>query len=116
MPESEQVRRFLVEFKQVATRGSGVDLVPRKSTRPTLLKLGLTKRNVEEILLSLSVADYCKGPVADRDRPGELWFFGKEIDGHEIYIKLKVTNVGGTDIAKCISFHFAEFPLTYPFK
>ena len=113
---SDHVRRFLLEFKQAATSGSGIDLVPRKSTRPTLLQLGLTKRNVEEILLSLSVADYCKGPEEDRDCPGELWFFGKEIDGYEIYIKLKVANVGGREIAKCISFHFAKFPLRYPYK
>lgn len=113
---TKHVRQFLLEFKQAATSGSGVDLIPRKSTRPTLLKLGLTKHNVEEILLSLSVTDYCKGPEKDHDRPGEMWFFGKEIGGHEIYIKLKVANVGNRDIAKCISFHFAEYPLSFPYK
>jgi hypothetical protein len=113
---SEHVRQFLLEFKKAATSGSGVDLVPRRSTRPTLLKLGLTKRNVEEILLSLSVADYCKGPEGDRDRPGEVWFFGKEIEGCEVYIKLKVANVRGRAIAKCISFHFAKHPLSFPYK
>jgi len=55
---TKHVRRFLLEFKQIATSGSGIDLVPRKNIRPTLLKLGLTKRNIEEILLSLSVSDY----------------------------------------------------------
>lgn len=113
---SDHVRKFLLEFKKAATSGSGVDLVPRKNTRPTLLKLGLTTRNVEEILLSLSVADYCKGPEEDRDRPGEVWFFGKEIEGYEVYIKLKVANVSGRAIAKCISFHFAEYPLSFPYK
>jgi len=91
-------------------------LVPRKSIRPTLLKLGLTKQNVEEILLSLSVKDYCKGPEDDRDRPGELWFFGKNIKGCDIYIKLKVACIDGSKIAKCISFHEAKWPLEYPNK
>jgi len=113
---SEDVRQFLLKFKQIAASGNGVVLVPRKSTRPTLIELGLTKRNVEAILLSLSVADYCKGPEADRDRPGEMWFFGKEVEGKEVYIKLKVAKVGGNDIAKCISFHFAQYPLKFPLK
>ena len=103
----KQAQQFLVEFKQIAAV-QGVDLVPRKSTRPTLLQLGLTKRNVKDILLSLSVSNYCKGPEDDRDRPGEIWVFGILIKGKEIYIKLK--------IAKCLSFHIADFPLNYPHR
>jgi len=113
---SEHVRLFLLKFKQIATSGSGVYIVPRKEVIPTLLQLGLTKRNVEEILLSLSVTDYCKGPEADRDRSGEMWFFGKEIEGYEVYIKLKVAAVSDKEIAKCISFHIAKYPLSFPYK
>ena len=113
---SEHVRQFLLKFKQIATSGNGIMLVPRKTTRETLIKLGLTKRNLKDILLSLSVADYCKGPEADRDRPGEMWFFGKELEGSEVYIKLKVVTGNGNDIAKCISFHIAQYPLKFPYK
>jgi hypothetical protein len=93
-------------------------LIPRKETSPTLAKLGLTKRNLEEILLSLSTVDYCKGPEEDDGigRSGEMWFFGKEIEGHEIYIKLKLDEERGVKIAKCISFYIADFPLRYPCK
>ena len=52
----QDVRDFLLEFKQVATGGSGVDIVPRAETRPTLAQLGLTMANLEEFLLGLSVA------------------------------------------------------------
>lgn len=110
------VRDFLLEFKQIATSGRGVDIVPRAETRPTLARLGLTMANLEELLLGLSVADYCKGPEADRDRPESIWIFGREIEGQEIYIKLKVAKVGDRRIAKCISFYFAQYPLRYPYR
>jgi len=112
----QDVRDFLLEFKQVATSDSGIDIVPRAETRPTLARLGLTKANLEEILLELSVTDYCQGPKPDRDRPGNLWIFGREIEGHEVYIKLKVAQVGNRHIAKCISFHIAQYPLRYPHR
>lgn len=112
----EQVRSFLLEFKQIVTGGSGVDLVPRKGSLETLRFLGLTKRNLEEILLGLSVADCCAGPKQDRDRPGEIWEFGKNIDGYEVYIKLKVADTGKSKIPKCISFHIASYTLKYPYR
>ena len=93
-----------------------MDLVPRQGTLHTLNFLGLTKKNLEEILLGLSVADCCRGPVRDRDRLGEIWEFGKDIDGYEVYIKVKVANVGDTWIAKCISFHIAKSRLKYPYQ
>lgn len=116
MVSPEKVRKFLLEFKQVATSGSGIDIVPRRETRPTLLELGLTKANLEEIVLGLSVADYCKGPDADRDRPGEIWVFGRKIKEREVYIKIKVAQVEGKHIAKCLSFHFAQHPMKFPLR
>jgi hypothetical protein len=112
----EGARKFLLEFKQVATSGSGIDLVPRMDSLETLRFLGLTKRNLEEILLELSVADCCGGPKPDRDRPGVIWEFGKNLDGYEVYIKLKVADIGASKIAKCISFHIASHPIKYPYR
>jgi hypothetical protein len=114
---AQDIRDFLLEFKQAATCGSGVDLVPRNETRATLAQLGLTKVDLEVLLLNLSVMDYCNGPEPDFDRTGEVvWIFGTRIQGKEIYIKLKVGQVGKQKIAKCISFHIAQFPLKYPHR
>jgi hypothetical protein len=88
---SSPVRDFLLEFKKAVTHDSGVYLVPREDALATLQHLGLNRRNLEEILLSLSVADYCRGP-ADRDRDGQLWIFAKRLRDHEIYIKLPQIN------------------------
>jgi len=116
MKVREQIHTFLIEFKKVVTQGSGVMLVPRHDSKVTLSHLGITKRNLEEILLTLSVDNYSSGPEADKDKGGDIWVFGKQIRGYEIYIKLKVAEVSGTKIAKCISFHIAKHPMEYPCK
>lgn len=107
---------FLREFKQIVTQKRGLDLIPRQENNNTIIELGFTKRNVEEIILGLSVTDYCKGPSADRDRLGNVWIFGRKIENKEIYIKLKIACVGKVKIAKCISFHEANYRLNYPLK
>lgn len=66
--------------------------------------------------MSLSLTNYADGPKKDLDKPGELWEFGTEISGCEIYIKLKITEIDGEKIVKCISFHEADRPLNYPFR
>ena len=81
------VRNFLKEFKKIATEGRGIDIVSRSKNIDSLVKLRLTKRNCKNEILSLSVSDYCDGPKPDKDRPGEIWEFGKSILGKEVYIK-----------------------------
>jgi len=81
-----------------------------------LADLGLTKNNLKEKILALSVEDYCGGPEPDRDRAGDVWIFGKQIFGREIYIKLKIAWVGKEKIAKCLSFHPASYPLCFPYR
>lgn len=111
----DQIKKFLLDFKGVAIK-DGVDTIPRNDTRATLQYLGLTYKNLEEILLSLSVVNFCEGPLQDHSKLGELWVFGKEVKGAEVYIKLKVASVSGVRIAKCISFHIPVHPMEYPFR
>ncbi len=106
------VTQFLKQFKQIA-RVRGINVIPRRINKINLISLGITERIRETIILSLTPEDFCKGPEPDRDRPGDLWFFGKTENGDEIYIKLKIADANGTDIAKCLSFHRAEHKLKY---
>lgn len=108
------VASFLKEFKKIATKGRGIDFISRSKNIDSLLKLSLTKKNAREEILSLSVADYCGGPEPDKNKPGEIWEFGKLVEGKEVYIKLKIAQVGQEKIAKCLSFHVAEYPLCFP--
>lgn len=116
MASKADVARFLREFKQIVDHGRGLDLIPRAETNQTLRELGLTRKNVKNEILALSVSDYCRGPEPDRDRPGNVWIFGRRVSGAEIYIKLKIASVGKIQIAKCISFHKAKYPLRYPLR
>lgn len=64
---------------------------------------------------NLAAEDYVQGPVVDElNKLGEMWVFGKDVRGREIYIKVMIHSAISQTI--CISFHFAEHPLVYPFK
>jgi len=91
-------------------------VINRLENQQSLADLGLTRENRKDIILSLTVQDYCSGPEPDKDQLGEIWVFGKEVGDHEVYIKLKIADTGSMKIAKCISFHAAMYPLNYPFK
>jgi hypothetical protein len=111
----DDVRKFLKEFKKiVAVRG--LDVIPRRENINALAELGLTKKNRQDEIMTLSVADYCAGPEPDRDKPGHIWIFGKKIGGKEVYIKLKIAQAGKDKIAKCLSFHAASYPLCFPYQ
>ena len=69
----DDIRKFLKEFKKiVAVRGLYV--IPRRENINALAELGLTKKNRQDEIMTLSVADYCAGPEPDRDRPGKFWY------------------------------------------
>lgn len=110
-----EISKFLNEFKTIA-KCRGVYFVTREEFIATLTALGITRSICRDELLSLSVVDYCRGPEDDRDRPGQVWVFGKRFEGTELYIKLKLAKVGKEIIAKCLSFHRAEFPLCFPLR
>lgn len=111
-----EIRDFLLQFKKIVVTGRGLDIVNRRENMDALAKLGFTKKNLREEIMTLSVENYCQGPEPDRDRPGDILVFGKQIGSEEIYIKLKIAQVGEEKIAKCLSFHAANFPLSYPFR
>jgi hypothetical protein len=116
IPIEINVSIFLKEFKKIVTQERGLDIVGRQENKKSLLQLGFTKNNCQHEILNLSVSDYCAGPKPDKDRPGVIWEFGKKIRGHDVYIKLKIAEAGSVRIAKCISFHIAEFPIINPLK
>jgi hypothetical protein len=56
-----RVAEFLRVFKERAEKVGGVYVMDRVKNRDALLDLGLTKRQREEIILSLTPEDYCGG-------------------------------------------------------
>lgn len=70
---------------------------------------------ITKIVRNLEVEDYSEGPVVERlNHSGEMWVFGKDVKGREVYIKITLGYDNGQTI--CISFHIAEHPINYPFK
>ena len=113
-----QVERFLRRVRNVARDRRHFDLIPRASTNKLLIALGLNTESVRQEILGIEVEDYSSGPEADRDRPGEVWVFGRQVESLEVYIKLKLVKDPVTDqeYLKCLSFHEAEYRLRYPLR
>jgi len=115
------VARFLEDFNAL-TIDQKPKVIPREKNRDVLISLGLTLKNQWDILRSLTVEDYVAGPEPDRQRKGDVWMFGVKVQTTELYIKLKLVEyiplATGKPVreAVCISFHPAEYPLTYPLK
>lgn len=114
----DKVRDFLQLVKETITNpvtDEGWVLVPRLENKECICELGFKYQDIRETLLDLSVEDYCEGPCNDRDQPGELWIFGKVVQGKTVYIKLKLASLGSLRIVRVVSFHFAEHALEFPF-
>ena len=92
--------------------GPGVlNSYPRRKNMQALAQHGLTISDAKDEIFSLVVGDYYKGPKQDLDplRPGDIWEFKKNIDGRQFYIKVKIVQVNGEDIVKCLGFHEDDF-------
>ena len=111
MTSEPKVTEFLRVFREQAEKAGGVYVTSRIKNRDALIELGLTKKQREELILSLTPEDYSAGPLRERKGSGNVWIFGRIEEGREIYIKLKVTHM-----SICLSFHPAERPLRYPLR
>ncbi len=81
----------------------------------TLYALDFNADRVKNVLKKLELEDYSEGPVLDTlYRNSDLWVFGKIIKGREVYIKIQLGEPGSNTI--CISFHFSEYTMNYPYK
>jgi len=117
MATQQEVKQFLQEFK-IKMDIYGIlfrdERVSKKNTK-ALLSLDILPNTRKEIVLNLVEEDYYQGPLDDvLFGISSLWVFGKEFKGKELYIKISL----GTENNKviCISFHEAEYSITYPFK
>lgn len=113
----EEVTQFLKDF-HFKLDFWGV-LIRTDRTNPknanTLLALEFKRVHVKETLRELKLEDYSQGPFPDKlYHNSDMWVFGKNIKKREVYIKIQL---GAQDSeAICISFHFPDHPMNYPFK
>jgi hypothetical protein len=115
----QTIVEFLSAFRAAMEFGS-FHLKRREKNLQGLADLGLTVDTMKEILAALAVENYAAGPEPDdTDETKEVWKFGYDLGGKEIYIKLRLApGPGKKDVmaATVWSFHKAEHKLKYPYR
>lgn len=73
-----------------------------------------SSRQAKSEIKTLRYVHYDRGPTPDRNGDGtDIWEFGKRIDDHLVYIKLKIDPTLG---CKCLSFKKSSGPFTLPYR
>lgn len=101
---NEKIRFFEISFR------------PRQKNLQGLAYLDITATTRLECIMNLKAQDYYAGPkndTYDASLP-DYYEFGIQIKGVEVYIK--ISKGLENKPADCMSFHPAEFPMTYPLK
>lgn len=91
----------------------GIIFLNRTKNQEALKMLGITPLARKEIIKSITTDDYIE-TIIDEFSYGDMWVFGKDLDGTDIYVKIALGRPGTNTI--CISFHTAKYPLNYAFK
>ena len=110
----DEIKSFLRTCKEYI-ENNRFEFVERRKCLQTLTELEMTVEDAESAILSLRPSNYVKGPESDFDtsKVGDIYVFGTSLYNVELYIKLKCDSKRG---CVCISFHRAEWPLTYPYR
>ena len=115
MATKEQVEAFLKRLKEKIKVFDIIFRDDRGKNLQTLATLEITPTYRKQVILNIEPEDYSEGPIVDTlNKMGEMWVFGKDVKGHEVYIKITLGLPNSSTI--CISFHIAEHPMNYPFK
>jgi hypothetical protein len=112
----EEVEAFLSDFHQKLKIQDVIIYVnERDKNTQTLADLELSRNDLRKHIESLSLSNYSGCPEGQSMYGGTtMWVFGKIIKGHEIYIKITIGDFNRPVV--CISFHFSESPMTYPYQ
>ena len=111
----EQVEEFLKRLKEKIKVFDIIFRDDRGKNLQTLAALEIAPTYRKQVVMNIEPEDYSEGPIVDTlNKMGEMWVFGKDVKGHEVYIKITLGFPNSSTI--CISFHIAEHPMNYPFK
>ena len=115
MASKTELEGFLKDFKQKLGFWGLLIRSDRDKNFKTMTALEYSFNDVKKELSGLEIVHYAKGPLKDTlYRDADMWVFGKLIQGQEVYIKITMGQPG--DKVLCISFHFSEETLIYPYK
>lgn len=92
----------------------GMVFAERQRCQETMRMLGINEIVAKSIIKTLDATDFSKYFDDITQWGCDLWAFGKDINGEEIYIKIGLGLPNRQTV--CVSFHRADFPIQYPFK
>lgn len=107
----QEVEQFLRHFG-IKFDIWGIFFLDRDKNEKAMKALGITVKAREEIVRQLQSEDYVE--TLPTDFFDEMWVFGRDMDGTELYIKIAMGQPNSQTI--CISFHIAEHPIDYAFN
>jgi hypothetical protein len=113
MATKNEIEGFLSLFKNKLDIFD-VIFLNRDKNLQALIDLEITRVSRTEILKSLGIDNYFRGPTKDFNNGPDLWEFGTICKQKEVYIKITMGIMSKPVI--CISFHLAERVIDYPFK
>lgn len=108
----QEVETFLRQFMPKMDI-FGIIVLNRQKNQEALRALGLTEKVRKDVIKTIVVDDYVE-TISDAVSYGDMWVFGKDYDGTDLYIKISMGQPNSNTI--CISFHTAEHPINYAFK
>ena len=118
----KEVDSFIRELKEIIGDTSfNIDTdfflnTGKEKNMQTLLDLDYSAEDVLEILSRLAVSNYSETLLdTDDQNPLFLNVFGIMIQNKEIYIKIKTRSTPKRKII-CVSFHWSEHTMGYPYK
>ena len=115
MATKEQVEIFLKRLKEKIKVFDIIFRDDRGKNLQTLATLEINTTFRKQVVMNVEPKDYVDGPIVDTlNKIEEMWVFGKDVKGHEVYIKITLGQPNSSTI--CISFHIVEHPMNYPFK
>lgn len=115
MATKEDVEQFLNQFHAKLNVFQIIFRDDRGKNIQALAELDITVVDRMNVIKKIKVEDYSEGPIVDTlNKMGDMWVFGRDVKGREVYIKISLGIPNSSTI--CISFHVAEYKMKYPFK
>lgn len=115
MASVSEIEGFLRDFKHKLDFWGLIFRSDRGKNFTTIIQLEYNIADVKKVLRELELGDYAEGPLEETLYNGaDMWVFGKWFQAKEVYIKISMGLP--SDKAFCISFHFSDRALNYPYK
>lgn len=117
--KKEEVSQYLIRAKK-AIAGGRYRFVHREANKAAMARGGILPKHVKGIVFGLTPLDYFNGPSSEKQNsefpPGEYMEFGCDVNGVEMYVKLKLEFIEGDEYCVCMSLHEPQKPIRYPYK